>query len=137
MKMPLHPIFKHPLKSALLFMVLALLLTWNKTTTWTMQQEFFSSADPAPYSSTKAKGSLYNGGVHALLFRHDRKCLIVSGYGVGRQGEEEEALVTAVDLYNTFLAAANLSPEENLDSQSFWPLVASAGKGRALSIMPR
>ena len=75
----------------------------------------------APYSSTKAKGSLYKGGVHVPL--------IVSGYGVVRQGEEEEALVTAVDLYNTFLAAANLSPEENLDSQSFWPLVASAVEG--------
>ena len=122
MKMPLHPIFKHPLKSALLFMVLALLLTQ-------CSKSSSPSADPAPYSSTKAKGSLYNGGVHVPL--------IVSGYGVGRQGEEEEALVTAVDLYNTFLAAANLSPEENLDSQSFWPLVASAGKGRALSIMPR
>ena len=75
----------------------------------------------SPYVSTKAKGSLYHGGVHVPL--------IVSGYGVERQGEEEEALVTAVDLYNTFLAAAGLSPEDNLDSQSFWPLLNGASTG--------
>ena len=38
-------------------------------------------------------------------------------------GEEEDALITAVDLYNTFLEAAGLTGEEGLDSQSFWPLV--------------
>ncbi|MEN8852891.1 MAG: sulfatase/phosphatase domain-containing protein, partial [Candidatus Arcticimaribacter sp.] len=60
-------------------------------------------------------GSLYEGGIHVPL--------VVSGYGVSRRGEEENALVTAVDLYNTFLDAAGLALEENLDSQSFWPLI--------------
>lgn len=74
----------------------------------------------APYTSTKAKGSLYEGGVHVPL--------ILSGYGVHRKGEIEDALINSVDLYNTFLDAAGLSPEEGLASQSFWPLVASASE---------
>lgn len=69
----------------------------------------------SPYTSSKAKGSLYEGGIHVPL--------VVSGYGVSRRGEEENALVTAVDLYNTFLDAAGLALEEDLDSQSFWPLI--------------
>lgn len=68
----------------------------------------------APYTATKAKGSLYEGGI--------RVPLIVSGYGVSRQGEEEQALVSAVDLYNTFLEAGGF-PTEELDSQSLWPLI--------------
>lgn len=48
----------------------------------------------------------------------------MSGYGVSRRGEEENALVTAVDLYNTFLEAAGLPLEDNLDCQSFWSLIA-------------
>lgn len=72
----------------------------------------------APYVPTKAKGSLYQGGVHVPL--------IVSGYGVERQGVDEAALVTAVDLYNTFLEAAGFSAEAGLDSQSFWPLTTEA-----------
>ena len=74
-----------------------------------------------PYVSTKAKGSLYQGGIHVPL--------IFSGHGVDRMGEEEDALITAVDLYNTFLEAAGLSGEDGLDSQNFWPLVSSSGAG--------
>ena len=75
-----------------------------------------SVAQP-PYTASKAKGTLYEGGVHVPL--------IVSGYGVLRQGEEEDALVSTVDLYNTLLEAAGLTLEEALDSKSFWPLMTS------------
>ena len=72
-----------------------------------------------PYTTTKAKGSLYEGGIHVPL--------VVSGYGVSRRGVEEQALVSAVDLYNTFLEAGGFPAEEGLDSQSLWPLIHQNG----------
>ncbi|MFT5725495.1 MAG: arylsulfatase A-like enzyme [Bacteroidia bacterium] len=47
----------------------------------------------APYVSTQAKGSLYEGGIHTPL--------IVSGTGVTRMNERESALVGSVDLFAT------------------------------------
>lgn len=72
----------------------------------------------APYAATKAKGSLYEGGI--------RVPLVVSGYGVSRQGVEDQTLVSAVDLYNTFLEVGGF-PTEELDSQSLWPLIHQNG----------
>ena len=69
----------------------------------------------SPFSNGKAKGSLYQGGVHVPM--------VVSGAGVSRKGAIEEALITNVDLYNTFLEIAGEEPQDQLDSQSFFALL--------------
>ena len=72
----------------------------------------------SPFSNGKAKGSLYQGGVHVPM--------VISGIGVSRQGVTDNALITSVDLYNTFLEIAGLQPEEGLDSQSFYSLLQNS-----------
>ena len=72
----------------------------------------------SPFSNGKAKGSLYQGGVHVPM--------VVSGAGVSRKGAIEEALITNVDLYNTFLEIAGEEPQDQLDSQSFFALLQNA-----------
>ena len=72
----------------------------------------------SPFSNGKAKGSLYQGGVHVPM--------VVSGAGVSRKGITEEALITNVDLYNTFLEIAGEQPQDQLDSQSFFALLQNA-----------
>ena len=52
-------------------------------------------------NGTPNSKGLYQGGIHVPL--------VFSGHGVDRMGEEEDALITAVDLYNTFLEAAGLT----------------------------
>ena len=71
-----------------------------------------------PFSNGKAKGSLYQGGVHVPM--------VVSGFGVSRQGDTEDALITNVDLYNTFLEIAGVEPQNHLDSQSFYSLLQNS-----------
>lgn len=51
------------------------------------------------------KGTLYQGGIHVPM--------IVSGAGVTRQGEEEEALVHATDIYATVLEIAGATLPDN------------------------
>ena len=75
-----------------------------------------------PFSNGKAKGSLYQGGVHVPM--------VVSGAGIRRQGATEEALITSVDLYNTFLEIAGEEPQDQLDSQSFYPLLQNSNTGQ-------
>lgn len=72
-----------------------------------------------PFSNGKAKGSLYQGGVHVPM--------VISGAGVSRQGVTEDALITNVDLHNTFLEIAGLEIQDGLDSQSFYPLLQNSG----------
>ena len=47
------------------------------------------------YPAKHGKGSLYQGGVHVPMF--------VSGYGVSRVGDTENALVNVIDIYATVL----------------------------------
>ena len=76
----------------------------------------------SPFSNGKAKGSLYQGGVHVPM--------VISGVGVNRQGDTEDALITSVDLYNTFLEIAGVETQDQLDSQSFYPLLQNSNTGR-------
>lgn len=76
----------------------------------------------SPFSNGKAKGSLYQGGVHVPM--------VVSGVGVNRQGVTEDALITTVDLYNTFLEIAGEEPQDQLDSQSFFALLQNTDTGQ-------
>ncbi len=67
--------------------------------------------DANAYSSSHAKGSLYQGGIAAPF--------IVSGKGVTRINERETALVTATDLYATIAEIAGISETKIYDSKSF------------------
>jgi arylsulfatase B len=64
-----------------------------------------------PYSRSKAKGSLYQGGVNVPLF--------ISGPGVTRTGERESALVNTTDLFSTIAALAGVNVDQVNDSISF------------------
>jgi arylsulfatase B len=72
----------------------------------------------SPYSNTKAKDSLYQGGINVPL--------IVSGAGVTRSGQREQALVNGTDLFATFAALAQRSQNIPADSLSFADALTSA-----------
>ncbi len=74
-----------------------------------------------PYDSNRAKGTLYQGGVHVPM--------IVSGCGVSRKNERDENLINSSDLFSTIteLAGATLPDYEN--SYSFKPLLSQSGTG--------
>jgi len=71
------------------------------------------------YPTNHGKGSLYQGGIHVPMF--------VSGYGVSRIGETENALVNVIDIYATALelAGSNL-PGGIYNSLSFNHLLTSS-----------
>jgi arylsulfatase A-like enzyme len=75
-----------------------------------------------PFDSQNAKGSLYQGGIHVPM--------LISGAGVSRFGAIENALITSVDLHNTFLEIAGLTPNEGIDSQSFYSLLKNEITGQ-------
>ncbi len=80
-----------------------------------------------PYERRRAKGSLYEGGIHAPL--------IVAGKGVTRHGVREQALVNSTDLFATIANIAGIQTRDAVswpeDSVSFAPLLAgSAGPHR-------
>jgi len=70
------------------------------------------------YSSNRAKGSLYQGGINVPM--------IVSGKGVSRFNEIENALVNATDLFSTIAELAGLSRNEINDSKSFNELLTNS-----------
>ena len=73
----------------------------------------------APYNSTHAKDSLYEGGI--------RVPLIVKGPSVVSGGRINSSLVHAVDLFSTMLelAAVPLPTSVTLDSRSLKPILAN------------
>lgn len=71
--------------------------------------------DTSAYNRTHGKGSLYQGGV-ATPF-------VVSGKGVTRINEREDALVTATDLYATIAEIAGVPETKIYDSLSFKSLL--------------
>ncbi|MFY0604849.1 MAG: sulfatase-like hydrolase/transferase [Flavobacteriaceae bacterium] len=70
----------------------------------------------SPYRSTRAKGSIYQGGVNVPM--------IVSGYGVNRMGARESALIHTTDLFSTIANAAGVSTQEINNSVSFYNLLS-------------
>ena len=70
---------------------------------------------------TRGKGSVYQGGVAVPM--------IISGRGVSRTGEREDALVSSVDLFATIANLAGAGTTEFNDSLSFADLLSDAGPG--------
>lgn len=70
-----------------------------------------------PYSSTTAKGTLYQGGINTPLF--------VSGMTVSRSGTDDN-LITSTDLFATIAEVAGVSVNEINDSKSFETLFSSS-----------
>jgi arylsulfatase A-like enzyme len=71
-----------------------------------------SQVAQSPYSRRNVKGTLYQGGVNVPM--------IVSGYGVNRVGEREDALLHTTDLYTTIANMAGVSTSEINNSKSFY-----------------
>jgi arylsulfatase A-like enzyme len=74
-----------------------------------------------PFSRGRAKGSLHQGGVNTPMF--------VTGKGVTRNGEREDALVNNTDLFATFAALAGVDVMEVNDSIRFDTLFSTDGPG--------
>lgn len=64
-----------------------------------------------PFDNTKAKGSLFNGGVNVPL--------VVSGANVTRQNQSDEALIHTVDLFATIANLAGVNVQKVNESISF------------------
>lgn len=77
----------------------------------------------APYDSTKAKDTLYEGGV--------RVPLIVRGPGVVNPGRTSSAMVHAVDLFSTQLELAGVPVPSSLtlDARSIVPVLTNQSAG--------
>ncbi len=70
----------------------------------------------SPYSMSKAKGSLYQGGINVPMY--------VSGKGVSRGGEDNN-LITSTDIFSTIAELAGVNDSEIHDSRSFKSLLSS------------
>jgi arylsulfatase B len=73
----------------------------------------------SPFSATKAKDSLYEGGI--------RVPLVAAGAGVTRMGQREQALINSTDLFATFAALAQRTEDVPADSVSFAPALSASG----------
>ena len=69
----------------------------------------------SPYRRRTVKGSLYQGGINVPM--------VVSGNGVNRMGERENALINSTDLYATIGNIVGISATEMYNSQSFYGLL--------------
>lgn len=74
-----------------------------------------------PYALSQSKGSLYQGGVHVPM--------VISGKGVNRQNEREEALVNMSDLFATIVELTGTTLDEIHDSYSIEHLLNEATGG--------
>lgn len=73
----------------------------------------------APYAANKAKGTLYQGGVHTPL--------VISGPAVTRTGEREPAIVNSSDLFTTIVELTGNMLPSYYDSRSLAPMLTTAG----------
>ncbi len=73
----------------------------------------------APYASSKAKDSLYQGGINVPL--------VFAGAGVTRMGQRESALINSADLFATFSALSQRTQTAPSDSINFINALSAAG----------
>ena len=71
-----------------------------------------------PYSRSKSKNSLYQGGVNVPM--------VVSGVGVTRTNVQDAALISTTDLFSTIASLAGISTSSRENSTSFYPLLTSS-----------
>lgn len=74
--------------------------------------------DVAAFPQNHAKGTLYEGGLKVPL--------VISGAGISRQNEREDALIHVVDLFPTIADILGGDVPELLDGSSFSPLLSDA-----------
>ena len=75
-----------------------------------------------PYLNNRGKGSLFQGGVHVPM--------VISGAGVNRANEREDALVSFSDLFSTIVELTGMPLSQIHDSYSFAPLLSVQGDGQ-------
>ena len=75
-----------------------------------------------PYPGNRGKGTLYQGGVHVPM--------VVSGAGVNRANEREDALVSFSDMFSTIVELTGTPLSQIHDSYSFAPLLTAQGDGQ-------
>ena len=80
----------------------------------------------SPYEPGKAKGTLYEGGIHIPM--------IVSGAGVTRAGERESALLNSTDIFSTISDLAGTEFPAINDSRSFRALLSDAAASKRTEI---
>lgn len=73
----------------------------------------------APYTAARAKGTLYEGGVHVPL--------VIAGPGITRAGEREAALVNTTDLFPTIVELTGATLPLYEDGYSLVPLFTQTG----------
>jgi arylsulfatase A-like enzyme len=72
----------------------------------------------SPYSRNTVKGTLNQGGINVPM--------VVSGLGVNRFGEREDALIHTTDLYTTIGNITEISTSEIHNSKSFYEMFTSS-----------
>jgi arylsulfatase A-like enzyme len=69
------------------------------------------------FNSRRTKGTVYKGGINVPMY--------ISGHGVSRINEQEDALINSTDLYSTIANIAGVSTTNINDSKSFYNLLSS------------
>ncbi len=69
----------------------------------------------SPYRTRRAKGSIFQGGINVPM--------VISGVGVTRKGEREDALIQSTDLFTTIAQMAGSVILEKYNSKSFHALL--------------
>ena len=75
------------------------------------------------YHSQRAKGSLYKGGINVPM--------VISGKGVERMNDQEDALISTVDLFATVSELCGINTQQIHDSNSFFDLLTITGSSRS------
>lgn len=74
------------------------------------------------YNSNRVKGTIYQGGINVPL--------VISGNGISRLNEEENALITSTDLFATIAELSGKSVSSINDSKSFKSLFTTSSEIR-------
>ena len=75
------------------------------------------------YHSQRSKGSLYKGGINVPM--------VISGKGVERMNDVEDALISTVDLFATISELCGINTQQIHDSNSFFNLLTVTGSSRS------
>jgi len=75
------------------------------------------------YHSQRSKGSLYKGGINVPM--------VISGKGVARMNDVEDALISTVDLFATISELCGINTQQIHDSNSFFNLLTVTGSSRS------